>query len=75
MLTSPEARRMGFHSLVRASPPGTRRRVQSDTDPLEGGYSVLEVATHEEALEWAWKIAVACRCAQEVRVLGDDPEG
>jgi hypothetical protein len=22
---------------------------------------------HEEALEWAAKIAVACRCAQEVR--------
>lgn len=32
-----------------------------------GGFSVLDVPTREEALEWAAKIAVACRCAQEVR--------
>ena len=31
-----------------------------------GGFSV-DVPTHEEALGWACKIAVACRCAQEVR--------
>jgi hypothetical protein len=27
-----------------------------------------------EALEWAAKTAVACRCAQEVRALMDDPD-
>jgi hypothetical protein len=27
----------------------------------------------EEALEWAAKIAVACRCAQEVREFLPDP--
>jgi hypothetical protein len=27
-----------------------------------------------EALEWAAKIAAACRCAQEVREFGPDPE-
>ena len=32
-----------------------------------GGFSVVEVPSREEALEWAAKIAVACRCAQEVR--------
>ena len=32
-----------------------------------GGFSVVDVASREEALEWAAKIAVACRCAQEVR--------
>jgi hypothetical protein len=32
------------------------------------------VPTREDALEWAAKIAVACRCAQEVRELMDDPE-
>jgi hypothetical protein len=32
------------------------------------------VATHEEAIEWAGRFAAACRCAQEVRVVMDDPE-
>ena len=32
-----------------------------------GGFTVVEVPTRQAALEWAAKIAVACRCAQEVR--------
>jgi hypothetical protein len=31
------------------------------------------VPSREEALEWAAKIAVACRCAQEVRAVMRDP--
>ncbi|MCZ7630754.1 MAG: hypothetical protein M5U19_17725 [Microthrixaceae bacterium] len=31
-------------------------------------------AFNEDALAWAAKFAVACRCAQEVRVLLDDPD-
>ncbi len=38
-----------------------------------GGFAVVDVATREAALEWAAKIAVACRCAQEVRELVPDP--
>ncbi len=38
-----------------------------------GGFAVIEVASREEALEWAAKIAVACRCAQEVREFVPDP--
>ena len=38
-----------------------------------GGFSVVDVATREEALKWAEKIAVACRCAQEVREFMPDP--
>jgi hypothetical protein len=38
-----------------------------------GGLTVVEVPSREEALEWAAKIAVACRCAQEVREFGPDP--
>ena len=38
-----------------------------------GGLTVIEVPSREEALEWAAKIAVACRCAQEVRELGPTP--
>jgi hypothetical protein len=39
-----------------------------------GGLTVIEVPSREEALEWAAKLAVACRCAQEVRAIGPDPE-
>jgi hypothetical protein len=39
-----------------------------------GGFTLVDVPTREEALRWAGKIAVACRCAQEVREIGADPE-
>jgi hypothetical protein len=39
-----------------------------------GGFTVIEVESDAEALDWARKIAVACRCAQEVRKIMDDPE-
>jgi hypothetical protein len=41
-----------------------------------GGLSVVETPSREEALKWAAKIAVACRCAQEVReFMPDQPVG
>ena len=45
-----------------------------ETKEVIGGIMVVEVPTREEALGWAAKIAVACRCAQEVRAFGPDPE-
>jgi hypothetical protein len=39
-----------------------------------GGFTLVDVHSREEALGWAAKIAVACRCAQEVREIGSDPE-
>ncbi|MHB2022547.1 MAG: YciI family protein [Mycobacteriales bacterium] len=39
-----------------------------------GGLTVVDVTSREEAVAWAEKMAVACRCAQEVRTLGADPE-
>ena len=45
-----------------------------ETKAVVGGFSIIEVPSREEALEWAAKIAVACRCAQEVREIGYDPE-
>lgn len=38
-----------------------------------GGFSIVETSSREEALKWAAKIAVACRCAQEVREIMFDP--
>jgi len=40
---------------------------------IKGGFTVLEVPTREEAVEWARKLAVACRCSQELREFGYDP--
>ena len=38
-----------------------------------GGFCVVDVCSREEALAWAAKVAVACRCAQDVRELMPDP--
>jgi hypothetical protein len=38
-----------------------------------GGVTIVDVASREDALEWAAKIAVACRCAQEFREIMPDP--
>ena len=44
-----------------------------ETKEVIGGFSIVDVPSREEALEWAAKIAAACRCSQEVRVLLPDP--
>ena len=44
-----------------------------ETKEVIGGFAVVDVPSREEALEWAAKIAAACRCAQEVRELLPDP--
>lgn len=40
---------------------------------VKGGFTVLELATREDAVEWARRIAVACQCAQELREFFYDP--
>ena len=40
---------------------------------LKGGFTILELPTRDEAVGWARRIAVACRCAQELRVFMYDP--
>ena len=44
-----------------------------ETQGLSGGFTVVDVPSREAALEWAAKIAVACRCGQEVREFMFDP--
>jgi len=60
---------------VRVAGDGT---ITNDTYPqtkvLDGGFTVLELPSREEAEKWAAKIAVACRCAQELREFMYDPE-
>lgn len=40
---------------------------------LDGGFTVLELPSREDAVAWAARIAKACRCAQELRVFMFDP--
>jgi len=40
---------------------------------LDGGFTVLELLSREEAVAWGARLAKACRCDQELRVFGFDP--
>jgi hypothetical protein len=44
-----------------------------ETKAVIGGFSIIEVPSRAEALEWAARIARGCRCAQEVREIMFDP--
>jgi len=43
------------------------------TREFNGGFAVLDVPSRSAALEWAAKIAAACRCSQEIREFMPDP--
>jgi len=45
-----------------------------EAKPVFGGFTIIEVASRDEALQWAAKLAASCRCAQEVREIMFDPE-
>jgi hypothetical protein len=45
-----------------------------ETKAVVGGFSIIEVSSRQEALDWAARISRACRCAQEVREIMYDPE-
>ena len=44
------------------------------TKEFDGGFCVLELPSRDAAVQWAAKIAKACRCSQELREFGYDPE-
>lgn len=41
---------------------------------LNGGFTVLELPSRDEAIAWAARLARACRCDQELRVFGFAPQ-
>ena len=45
-----------------------------ETKAVIGGFSIIEVPSRAEALDWAARIAGACRCAQDVREIMYDPD-
>jgi hypothetical protein len=50
------------------------RETYPQTKELDGGFCVLELPSREAAVQWAAKLAKACRCSQELREFGYDPE-
>jgi hypothetical protein len=45
-----------------------------ETKELDGGFCVLELPSRADAVQWAARLAAACRCAQELREFYYDPE-
>lgn len=41
---------------------------------LNGGFTVLELPSRDDAIAWAARIAKACCCKQELRVFQFDPQ-
>ena len=58
----------GLHSHEEVSVVATDGTVTdgpyAESKAYIGGFAVVDVPSREKALEWAAKIAVACRCAQ-----------
>ena len=44
------------------------------TREFSGGFCVLDLPSRDAAVQWAARIAKACRCAQELREFHYDPE-
>ena len=60
---------------VMVRPDGvTINQTYPQTRHFDGGFCVLDLPSREEAIRWAAKIAKACRCSQELRAFGYDPE-
>lgn len=38
---------------------------------FDGGFTVIDVPSREEATVWAARVAAACRCDQELRAFGE----
>jgi len=50
------------------------RGTYPQTREFNGGFCVLELPSREAAIEWAARLAGACRCSQELREFQYDPE-
>ena len=61
-------------SLMVAADGTVTNETYPQTREFDGGFCVLELPSREAALPWAEKLAKACRCSQELREFGYDPE-
>jgi hypothetical protein len=60
--------------LMVAADGTAKNETYPQTREFDGGFCVLELPSREAAVQWAAKIAKACRCSQELREFGYDPE-
>ena len=60
--------------LMVASDGTVTNETYTQTKEFDGGFCVLELPSREAAIQWAAKIAKACRCSQELREFQYDPE-
>lgn len=60
--------------LMVASDGTVTKETYPQTREFNGGFCVLELPSRDAAINWAAKIAKACRCSQEVREFQYDPE-
>jgi hypothetical protein len=60
--------------LMIAADGTVTRETYPQTKEFNGGFCVLDLPSQDAAIEWAAKIAKACRCSQELREFGYDPE-
>ena len=66
---------MGYSPFVVALDGTVSEGGLAQTPIHMGGFTVINVSSDEEAYAWAHKIAVSCRCPQEVRRIMDDAVG
>ncbi len=68
----------GINEDVAPMMVGADGTVSNETYPqtkeFNGGFCVLELPSRAAAIEWAAKVAKACRCPQELREFQYDPE-
>jgi hypothetical protein len=64
----------GVAPLMVAADSTVTNETYPQTKEFDGGFCVLELPSRDAAVQWAAKIATACRCSQELREFGYDPE-
>lgn len=64
----------GVAPLMVAADGSSKGETYPQTKELTGGFCVLELPSREVAVQWAAKLAQACRCSQELREFHFDPE-
>jgi hypothetical protein len=60
--------------LMVATDGTVTNEIYPQTKEFDGGFCVLGLPSRNAAVQWAAKIARACRCSQELREFGYDRE-
>jgi hypothetical protein len=61
-------------AAVQVTADGTvTQQTYPQSTELDGGMTIIDVDTREQALEWARKLTIGCHTVQELRQFMDDP--